>query len=119
MLPGQDREEDEPRYLDGFRGLKLIGYQNDCSFECGCRGNREEEIPKSMTFLRACWAKDRPKIVDIGFLLGEWQRQKHLMTKRRFVAWIFLSLIFLSPMTAARGVRLRNVVPDAVWSVTT
>lgn len=57
VLPGQDREEDEPRYLDGFRGLKLIGYRDYCSFECGCRGNREEEIPKSMTFLRECWAK--------------------------------------------------------------
>jgi len=57
LLPGQDRQEDEPRYLDGFRGLKLIGYQDYCSFECGCRGNREEEIPKSMTFLRECWAK--------------------------------------------------------------
>jgi sugar phosphate isomerase/epimerase len=57
VLPGQDREEDEPRYLDGFRGLKLIGYQDYCSFECGCRGEREEEIPKSMAFLRECWEK--------------------------------------------------------------
>ena len=40
-----------------FRGLKLIGYQDYCSFECGCRGNREEEIPKSMAFLRECWVK--------------------------------------------------------------
>ncbi|MGI6415767.1 MAG: sugar phosphate isomerase/epimerase family protein [Thermoguttaceae bacterium] len=55
VLPGQDPEEDEPRYLDGFRGLKLIGYQDYCSFECGCRGNREEEIPKSMAFLRRLW----------------------------------------------------------------
>ena len=57
VLPGQDRGEDEPRYVDGFRGLKLIGYQDYCSFECGCRGGREEEIPKSIAFLRECWAK--------------------------------------------------------------
>ena len=57
VLPGQDREEDEPRYLDGFRGLKLIGYQNYCTFECGCRGNAVEEIPKSMAFLRRQWER--------------------------------------------------------------
>ena len=57
VLPGQDREEDQPRYVDGFRGLKLIGYQDYCSYECGCRGDNEEEIPKSMAFLRDCWAK--------------------------------------------------------------
>ena len=57
VLPGQDREEDRPRYLDGFRGLKLIGYRDYCSYECGCRGDREKEIPKSMAFLRDCWAE--------------------------------------------------------------
>ncbi len=57
VLPGQDRDEDEPRYLDGFRGLKMIGFQDYCSFECGCRGDRQEEIPKSLAFLRECWAK--------------------------------------------------------------
>lgn len=54
VLPGQD-PEDAARYVDGFRGLKLLGYQDYCSFECGCRGNREEEIPKSLEFMRACW----------------------------------------------------------------
>lgn len=53
VLPGQD----ERTYLDGFRGLKMIGYQDYCSFECGCKGDRDVEIPKSMQFLRDQWAQ--------------------------------------------------------------
>lgn len=56
VLPGQDPEDAE-RYVDGFRGLKAIGFHDYCSFECGCRGKREEEIPKSLQFLRSQWAK--------------------------------------------------------------
>jgi sugar phosphate isomerase/epimerase len=51
VLPGQD----ERSFVDGFRGLKWIGYQDFCSFECGADGNREVEIPKSMAFLRDQW----------------------------------------------------------------
>ena len=57
VMPGQDKEQDEPFYLDGFRGLKMLGYRDACSFECSCRGNREVEIPKSMAFLRDAWAR--------------------------------------------------------------
>ncbi len=53
VLPGQD----ERSFVDGFRGLKWIGYQDYCSFECGVRGDRAVEIPKSMAFLRDQWAK--------------------------------------------------------------
>lgn len=52
-LPGQD----ERSFVDGFRGLKLIGFQEYCSFECGVRGDREKEIPKSLAFLREQWAQ--------------------------------------------------------------
>jgi len=52
-LPGQD----ERNYTDGFKGLKMIGYQDFCSFECGCIGDREVEIPKSVKFLREQWKK--------------------------------------------------------------
>jgi len=52
-LPGQD----ERSYVDGFKGLKWIGYQDYCSFECGVIGNREVEIPKSLAFLRKQWEK--------------------------------------------------------------
>jgi sugar phosphate isomerase/epimerase len=50
-LPGQDGR----RYVDGFRGLKWIGYQDFCSFECGVKGNPEEEIPKAVKLLRQQW----------------------------------------------------------------
>jgi len=53
VLPGQD----ERRFVDGFQGLKWIGYQDYCSFECGAKGDREVEIPKSMAFLRQEWEK--------------------------------------------------------------
>ena len=51
VLPGQD----ERSFVDGFRGLKMVGYQDYCSFECGVRGDRDVEIPKSMAFLRDQW----------------------------------------------------------------
>ncbi|MHB9049904.1 MAG: sugar phosphate isomerase/epimerase family protein [Pirellulales bacterium] len=53
VLPGQD----DKRYVDGFRGLKMIGYQDYCSYECGCDGNKEVEIPKANSFLRDQWAQ--------------------------------------------------------------
>ena len=52
VLPGQD----DRQFIDGFRGLKLIGYQDFCSLECGCQGDAEVEIPKSVQFLRDQWA---------------------------------------------------------------
>jgi len=53
VLPGQD----DRQFVDGFRGLKWIGYRDYCSFECGVRGEAKEEIPKSMAFLRQQWAE--------------------------------------------------------------
>lgn len=53
VLPGQD----DRSFVEGFRGLKCIGFQDYCSFECGCDGNREVEIPKAMAFLKEQWAK--------------------------------------------------------------
>jgi sugar phosphate isomerase/epimerase len=50
-LPGQD----ERSFVDGFRGLKMIGYRDYCSLECGCRGEPETEIPKSFRFLEEQW----------------------------------------------------------------
>jgi sugar phosphate isomerase/epimerase len=53
ILPGQDGGD----YTDGFRGLKMIGYDNFCSFECGCRGDKNVEVPKSIQFLKDQWAQ--------------------------------------------------------------
>ncbi|BCW97330.1 MAG: hypothetical protein KatS3mg024_0157 [Armatimonadota bacterium] len=50
-LPGQD----ERSFVEGFKGLKMIGYQDYCSFECGVEGDRDVEIPKSVKFLREQW----------------------------------------------------------------
>ena len=50
-LPGQNGMS----FVDGFRGLKYIGYTGFCSFECGCVGDREVEMPKAMQFLRDQW----------------------------------------------------------------
>jgi sugar phosphate isomerase/epimerase len=53
VLPGQDERD----FTNGFKGLKLIGYQDFCSLECGCDGDREVEIPKAVKFLREQWAR--------------------------------------------------------------
>ena len=53
VLPGQD----ERQFIDGFRGLKWIGYRDYCSFECSVRGDSETEIPKSLAFLREQWSQ--------------------------------------------------------------
>ena len=50
-LPGQDERD----FIAGFTGLKLIGYRDYASLECGVVGNREVEIPKAVTFLRRQW----------------------------------------------------------------
>lgn len=50
-LPGQDERD----FRNGFKGLKMIGYRDHCSFECGVEGDREVEIPKSVKFLRRQW----------------------------------------------------------------
>ncbi len=52
-LPGQDERD----FTNGFKGLKMIGYQDFCSFECGVIGDRDIEIPKSVKFLRDQWKK--------------------------------------------------------------
>ncbi len=50
-LPGQD----DRSFVDGFRGLKMIGYQDFCSLECGVKGKAEVEIPKAFRFLEQQW----------------------------------------------------------------
>ncbi|MDO4550721.1 MAG: sugar phosphate isomerase/epimerase family protein [Planctomycetia bacterium] len=52
-LPGQD----DRLFVDGFRGLKFLGYNRFCSFECGVHGDKEIEIPKSIAFLKSEWEK--------------------------------------------------------------
>lgn len=60
--PGFDANDD---FRPGFKALKEIGYQDYCSFECGCRGpaqgkdadeqNKLTEMPKAIEYLRKQW----------------------------------------------------------------
>jgi sugar phosphate isomerase/epimerase len=50
-LPGQD----ERSFVDGFRGLKRVGFHDFMSLECGIIGKADEEIPKSFKFLKSQW----------------------------------------------------------------
>ena len=50
-LPGQD----DRSFVDGFRGLRAIGYRDFLSLECSVKGDPEEEIPASFRFLKKQW----------------------------------------------------------------
>lgn len=52
-MPGEDGEADN--YVDGFRALKELNYQNYVSFECGTEGKREETVPAAVELLRKQW----------------------------------------------------------------
>jgi len=48
-MPGEDEGDN---YVDGFKGLKIIGYQDFVSFECGCKSDRTKAIPTAAKLLR-------------------------------------------------------------------
>ncbi len=52
-MPGEDEGDN---YVEGFRGLKLIGYQDFVSFECGCKGDRKKSLTAAAKLLRDQWA---------------------------------------------------------------
>jgi sugar phosphate isomerase/epimerase len=52
-MPGEDGEADN--YVNGFRGLKMIGYDKFVSFECGCQGDRNVVVPAALELLRKQW----------------------------------------------------------------
>lgn len=52
-MPGEDGEADN--YVDGFKGLKMIGYDKYVSFECGCQGDRNVVVPAAVKLLRKQW----------------------------------------------------------------
>lgn len=53
-LPGQQPEHS---FVNGFRGLKYIGYDKFVSFECGVTGDPMVEVPKCLDYLKNCWAE--------------------------------------------------------------
>ncbi len=51
-MPGEDEGDN---YVLGFKGLKLLGYQNFVSLECGSKGDRTQTIPAAVKLLREQW----------------------------------------------------------------
>ena len=51
-MPGDDEGDN---YVLGFKGLKLIGYQNFVSLECGSKGDKTQSIPAAAKLLREQW----------------------------------------------------------------
>ena len=52
-MPGEDGEADN--YVNGFKGLRMLGYDKYVSFECGCQGVREVVVPAALELLRKQW----------------------------------------------------------------
>jgi sugar phosphate isomerase/epimerase len=55
-MPGKN-PRDVQLYREGFAGLKQIGYQGYCSFECGNIDTFKEQFASSMDFLRIIWSQ--------------------------------------------------------------
>ena len=52
-MPGEDGEADN--YVNGFKALKMLGYNKYVSFECGCQGDRNTLVPAAVELLRKQW----------------------------------------------------------------
>jgi len=51
-IPGEDEGDN---YVDGFRGLKLIGFTDYVSFECGAKGDRAKSLTAAVPLLKKQW----------------------------------------------------------------
>jgi sugar phosphate isomerase/epimerase len=51
-MPGEDEGD---HYVNGFKGLKFIGYGDFVSFECGCKGDRKTVLTAAVKLLREQW----------------------------------------------------------------
>jgi sugar phosphate isomerase/epimerase len=54
-MPGEDGEADN--YINGFRGLKEIDYQDYVSFECDSVGDRKITLPAAVKLMNEQWKK--------------------------------------------------------------
>jgi sugar phosphate isomerase/epimerase len=54
QMPGEDEGDN---YVTGMKGLKLIGYQDFVSLECGSKGDRKKTIPAAVKLIRDNWAQ--------------------------------------------------------------
>lgn len=53
-MPGEDEGDN---YTDGLRGLKMIGYQDFISLECGSIGDKKDTVPAAAALIRQQWAQ--------------------------------------------------------------
>jgi len=51
-VPGEDEGDN---YVEGFKGLKIIGYQDFVSLECSCKGDRATVLTAAAKLLREQW----------------------------------------------------------------
>lgn len=54
-MPGEDGDADN--YINGFKGLKEINYQDYVSFECGSVGDAKFTLPAAVKLMREQWKK--------------------------------------------------------------
>lgn len=54
-MPSEDGEADN--YVEGFKALKMLGYNKYISYECGCQGDRNIIVPQSVKLLKEQWTK--------------------------------------------------------------
>jgi sugar phosphate isomerase/epimerase len=54
-MPGEDGDADN--YIDGFKGLKEINYNDFISFECGSVGDPKITLPAAVKLIRDQWEK--------------------------------------------------------------
>jgi len=54
-MPGEDGDADN--YVEGFKALKMLNYENFVSFECGCQGDRNQAVPAAVQLMRDQWDK--------------------------------------------------------------
>lgn len=54
-MPSEDGDADN--YIEGFKALKMLGYDKYVSYECGCKGDRNIVVPESVKLLRDQWEK--------------------------------------------------------------
>ena len=52
-MPGEDEGDN---YVDGFKGLKTIGYHDYVSMECGVVGDPKVVVPQAAELMREQWA---------------------------------------------------------------
>ncbi len=53
-MPGEDEGDN---YVEGLRGLKMIGYRDYISLECGSIGDKKDTVPAAAALIREQWAR--------------------------------------------------------------